>query len=87
MLAGLAPSSQTVGSLIRTPQPTNPHGKILQKVSGKIHFNRKIRSTTFDRTNLAFSLFEKVGFYQRFEQGSLTEREGSVQLTSLYKIV
>jgi hypothetical protein len=29
VLAGIAPSSQTVGSLLRTPWPAKPAGKIL----------------------------------------------------------
>jgi hypothetical protein len=64
VLAGLAPSSQTVGSLLRTPWLAKSARNIWQKCeSSEITPMGKIPSTSFDRMNLAFSFFDKVGFY------------------------
>jgi hypothetical protein len=56
MASGLAPSSQTVESLLRAP------GKASQK-NWQIYFNGKTYSTTFDQTHLSKSKFDKVGLY------------------------
>jgi hypothetical protein len=48
VMAGPAPSSQTVGSLMATPMPTKPARKKWQKVVWLIHFNGEILRTTFD---------------------------------------
>ncbi len=47
LLAGLAPSRKTVGSILRTPWPAFPARKLLQKVIWQICFNGKMHSTTF----------------------------------------
>jgi hypothetical protein len=60
VFVGLAPSNQTVGSLLELPdwqsQPEN-----LTKIHS-VNTPQKY-STTFDQMNLAFSLFDEVWFY------------------------
>ncbi len=47
VLAGLAPSRKTVGSILRTPWLAFPARKNWQKVNWQICFNGKMHSTTF----------------------------------------
>jgi len=53
VLAGLGPSSQTVGTLFRTPWPEKPANRTWKKWVQWIQFNMKIQSTTFGKTNSA----------------------------------
>jgi len=53
VLAGLAPSSQRVGSLLRTPGQQSWTEKFGKKPVRWMQFNGKIRSTTFDQTHSA----------------------------------
>jgi hypothetical protein len=48
LLAGQAPSSQSVGSLLRPLWPAKLARKIQQKVMQQIFFNGKMHSTTFE---------------------------------------
>jgi hypothetical protein len=48
VLAGLAPSSQIVRSLLRTTLPASQHRKIHPKCVRQICFSEKIHSITFD---------------------------------------
>ncbi len=63
-----------IGSILRTPGRLENFGK---KWDRQIDLNKKVDSTTFDETNLVFSLFNNVGFYQSLDQGIL---KGGVSL-------
>ncbi len=63
VLAGLAPSNQTVGSLLRTPWLAKPVRK-LGKFSHLANTPQwKMHSTTFDQMTSAFLLFDEKWFY------------------------
>jgi len=58
----------------------NLTGKIWQKVIWQIHFNLKLYWATFDQTNLAISLFDKVGCYdQRYRENFLKKFRNNYQ--------
>jgi hypothetical protein len=60
VLVGLAPSSQTVGSLLKNHCPAKYS---IKKFVRQIYFNSKRHLTTFDQINSAFLSFNKVGLY------------------------
>ncbi len=79
MLAGLAPCNQAIGFFLKAPGWQSWLEKFSKKVIRQIHSNVKIHLTKFDRTNLAFALFDNVGSCKmvystglRYNWGNLT---------------
>ncbi len=68
VLADLAPYSQRVGSLLRTPLSGKSARKIWQKVSSANSLQWKIHSIAFGPMNTAVLLFDKLGLYQEIKE-------------------
>ncbi len=64
VFTGQAPSDQTIRSLLRLPLACKPAGKIWQKSHSEFFLSGKKHLTPFEQINLAFSLLDKVEFYQ-----------------------
>ncbi len=88
VLAGLVPSSQKVGSLLKKPWPAKPDRKVWQKEFRQIHFNWKMHLATFDIMILAFSWFGKIGCcLQTNSKNRKKYKESRIIFTKLLMII
>ncbi len=60
-------------------------------LKGKVQYSwppytNYFRSASFDNSNIIYFFTKQATYVYGRKQGTLTEREGSVQLTTLYKL-
>ncbi len=60
---GLAPSSQTLGSLLRTPWPAKPAGKLdfMSSQSDKVGYHLDVEYVEYQNSKSSFQFFVKLG--------------------------